>query len=458
MKVIIQAEATECGLAALAMVASHYGLDVGLVQLRQQHAPSLKGATLRDIVGIADELGLSARAVRLELDDLENLRLPAILHWDMNHFVVLAQVRRGKALINDPARGQVRLPLTEVSKHFTGVALELTPTATFEPKPPAPRTKITDLWSRMSGLPRALAQIGALSVMLQALTLVLPLFLQITVDEAVARYDQSFLVVLALGFGFLYVLNGLSEALRSIVILLIGQSMTFQMAGNVLRHLMRLPTDFFEKRHVGDVVSRMMAVQPIQTALTQSVISALIDGVMAITTGVLIVFYNWRLALVVFATTLVYAALSIAVFPMMRRKQEELIVNRAAEQSFTIETIHGARAIKLFGGEADREAGWRNAFTKVVNATVQFEKFEIGLKMANAILFGRSDRPCRLCRGELDSRRLDDSGHVVRLHGVSPKLCRSDRRPGGEGDRIPHARVASRPPVRHRANAARARP
>lgn len=388
MRPIIQGEATECGLACLAMVASHYGLKTDLIQLRQSHAPSLKGANLRQLIAIADELNLSARAVKLELNSLANLKCPAILHWDMSHFVVLVEVRRNKIILNDPAQGRVHMSIAEASDHFTGVALELSPTVDFRPRSMVARTRLSDFWSRMSGLKRALIQIALLSIVFQGVILALPLYLQIAVDEAILRYDESFLLILALGFGFLYLISAITEALRSWVILLIGQSLTFQMAGNILRHLLRLPTSYFEKRHLGDVVSRMMSVQPIQEAMTQSVVAALIDGLLALTTAALIIYYDWRLALIVFGMTILYVIFSAIMFPMMRRRNEKKIIDKAVEQTFLMETIQGARAIKLFGGEADREAGWRNAYTRVVNATVAEERLSILLKLGNSIAFG----------------------------------------------------------------------
>ena len=133
---VMQSEAAECGLACLAMIAGAHGYRTDLLSLRQRFAISLKGATLKSLIDIAAALHLSARPLRLELEDLGKLQTPCILHWDLNHFVVLKRVLRNGAgiLIHDPARGEVRVPMTEVSTRFTGVALELTPTPRFEKK------------------------------------------------------------------------------------------------------------------------------------------------------------------------------------------------------------------------------------------------------------------------------------------------------------------------------------
>ncbi len=392
MQFIRQTEASECGLACLAMVASNYHLNIDLSSLRQRFPLSLTGATLRDLMTVADELDFSSRAIKVELEHLADVQCPAILHWDLCHFVVLTKVKTGRrglrATVYDPAFGIKEMDEAEVSKHFTGVALELTPTGNFKPAEARRRVKLSDLWSRISGLKRALMQMLILSVVLQVFVLLMPFYLQLVIDEAVVRYDQQFLLMLAVGFAAVYLLSAVTEALRSYVILALGQHMTFQMAGNVVRHLLRLPTNFFEMRHVGDIISRVGSIKPIQDALTQSVVSALIDGVMALTTAILMLIYAWQLALVVFGFTVIYMLLSMLVFPMMRRRQEEMITATAKEQSYIMESLRAVRAIKLFGGEAQREGSWRNLFSNVVNATVASGKLDIAVAFFNTLLFG----------------------------------------------------------------------
>lgn len=389
MKPIIQAEATECGLASMAMVAQHHGHKVDLGGMRQRFGLSLKGAGLRDLMNMADELGFGSRAVRLEPELLKDLAHPAILHWDLNHFVVLKEIKgKQKFVIFDPARGRVEYSLAEISKHFTGVALEVTPATDFKPVEARVKTKLTSLWTRISGLKRSFAQILIFSVVIQLFVLISPFYLQLTIDEAVTRFDEDFLLLLALGFGFFYVINALTEALRSWVILLLGQSMTLQIAGNVLRHLVRLSVDFFEKRHVGDIVSRIGSIQPIQTALTQSVVAALIDGVMTVVTAVLMLIYSWKLALIAIGLTLAYLAVSLILFPFLRNRQEDLIAKDAKEQTHVIETIRASRAVKLFGRENEREGAWRNLYTDVINSGIAFGKLNIGGQFAASIIFG----------------------------------------------------------------------
>jgi len=134
LPMILQTEAAECGLACLAMVAAQHGHRSDLPTLRQRFSLSLKGATMADLVRMAGELHLNARPLRAEMEHLAQLQLPCVLHWDLNHFVVLASAKRGVAVIHDPARGVRRMKLAEVSRHFTGVVMELSPTADFKPQ------------------------------------------------------------------------------------------------------------------------------------------------------------------------------------------------------------------------------------------------------------------------------------------------------------------------------------
>src|SRR3954452_14990289 len=145
LPMVLQTEASECGLACLAMITQFFGNGADLPSLRRRFGMSLKGATLKDVMRVADQVGFATRPLRLELDELAQLRTPSILHWDLNHFVVLEGVEGGSAIIHDPAVGVRKMTMPELSRHFTGVALELMPTGKFESTEPAPRVKVSQL-------------------------------------------------------------------------------------------------------------------------------------------------------------------------------------------------------------------------------------------------------------------------------------------------------------------------
>ncbi len=388
LPVVRSAEAAECGLACMAMIAAYHGHDVDLNGLRQRFSFSLAGATLRSVMALADDLGFSCRALKVELDSLSKLRAPAILHWDLNHFVVLKSVRNGRAVIHDPASGARTYDLAQLSQHFTGVALELTPSARFEPVSARMPVALNSLWSRLIGFWPAFFQILGLSLALQVAAFAMPFQLQLVVDEGIFRADQDLLKVLALAFAGLVIVQSVIETLRAWALQIFGQMLSFQMIGNLVRHLMRLPSDWFEKRHVGDILSRVGAASAIQDILTRGVVAALIDGLMATIAVVILLLYSPTLAAVVLGAVALNLGIALAVFPALRSRTQEQIDQQAREQSHLMETIRAATTIKIMGREVEREGAWRNLYAQWVNASVSVGKFQISLNSTQGLIAG----------------------------------------------------------------------
>jgi ATP-binding cassette, subfamily B, bacterial CvaB/MchF/RaxB len=388
LPMVFASEAAECGLACIAMIARYHGHDVDLNGLRQRFALSLSGISLRNLMALADQLDFSSRPLRVELAALPRVQTPAILHWDLNHFVVLRSISAKTAVIHDPAIGVRKLPISELSKHFTGVVLELSPAASFRPIEAKAPVHLSSLWSRMSGLWNALAQVIALSAVLQIAAFAAPFQIQLVIDEAVFHSDPDLLLVIALAFGALVIVQASTEGLRGWALQVFGHLLSFQIVGNLVRHMTRLPADFFEKRHVGDIFSRLGAVQPIQQAITQGVVSALIDGAMAFIAAGLLLFYSVLLAAISVFAALLHLALVFALFPAMRRRMEEEILARAKEQSHLMETVRAATTVKLLGRDGERESAWRNLYADVTNAGISVGKFQISQTFIQTLITG----------------------------------------------------------------------
>jgi ATP-binding cassette, subfamily B, bacterial CvaB/MchF/RaxB len=385
---ILAAEAAECGLACMTMIARYYGHNVDLNGLRQRFSLSLAGASLRSLMGIADQLGFSTRALRVEIGALDKVHLPAVLHWDLSHFVVLKSINRRNAVIHDPAVGVRTVSRAELSKHFTGVVLEVARAEGFEPITQRAPMKLSYLWSRISGFGSALTQVLMLSIALQIATFAAPFQLQLVVDEAIAQSDSNLLLVLALAFGGLVIVQALIEALRGWALRTFGHLLSFQITGNLVRHLLRLPSDYFEKRHVGDIVSRLQSVKPIQAAISQGVIGTLIDGAMACIAAIILFFYSVTLAWIVIGSVVLSMALSFAMFPSLRRRMEEEILAGAKEQSHLMETVRAATTLKLMGREAEREGSWRNLHAETTNAGIAVGKFDLSRRFLQTLIIG----------------------------------------------------------------------
>jgi len=388
LPVILQTEAAECGLACLAMVAAHHGLNSDLPTLRQRFPVSLKGATLVDLVRLAGQLQLNARGLRAEMTHLPELAMPCVLHWDLNHFVVLKEVSRGMAVIHDPARGVRRLPLAEVSKHFTGIVLELTPQADFKPRTERQSVTLRQLLGRVVGLRRSLLQIFTVALALEGFTLLAPFFMQWVVDSVLVSLDRDLLVTLGLGFGLLVLITVATGAIRSWAVLHLSTTLNLQWLANVFAHLMRLPVSWFEKRHTGDVMSRFGAVQKIQQTLTTSFIEAMLDGVLVVVTLAMMFIYSGTLTAIALTSVAIYAGLRWAFFRPLREATEESIIFEAKRSTHFLESLRGVQSIKLFNRQEDRQARFMNLVVDAMNANIATRQLDLMFSVGNKLVFG----------------------------------------------------------------------
>ncbi|MFY2762837.1 peptidase domain-containing ABC transporter [Arenimonas sp. MALMAid1274] len=388
MKPVLQSEAAECGLAALAMVMEAHGLALGLPEMRRRFPLSLKGARLGQLIQVAQQLGFSARPLRLELDELGQLKRPCVLHWDLNHFVVLAAVGKAKVTVLDPAFGERRLTMAEVSRHFTGVALELEPTAAFKPQKVAPHVPMRQLTGPVRGLWRALGQVLLLSLALQVFVVLAPFFLQTVVDQVLVSADRSLLAVLALGFGLAMLLQVAVAMLRGWSVLYLSSRLGLQWMGNVFAHLLRLPLDYFEKRHLGDITSRLGSVQAIKRTLTTSFVEAIIDGLMALVTLGMMLLYSAELAGVTLLAVALYLGIRALAFRPLRDGTERQLVGAARQQSHLLESLRGMQSLKVAGQEPLRRATYENLMTDTVNEEVRLGRLGLGFSGASQLVFG----------------------------------------------------------------------
>lgn len=385
---ILQSEVAECGLACLAMIATAHGQATTLQDLRRRFPVALKGMKLRDLLEVAAGIGFSGRPLKLDLPFLAKLSLPCILHWDMNHFVVLARVRRGSVTVLDPAVGERRLSLDEVSAHFTGVAVELTPNADFKPAAPPPRVSLAALTGKVLGLRRSLVQILLVALVLELFAIVAPLCNQLIIDDVLTSGDRDLLKVLLIGFGLLLVTQTALGLARSWMLVLLTQTLSLQWRGNTFAHLLRLPVGFFERRHLGDITSRFGAVDAIQKTLTTAAIEALLDGLMGVAALVMMLVYAWPLALVVIAAVVLYGLLRWAAYRPLRDAAAERLVVAARESTHFLETLRAMTPLKLFGREQERRAQWQNLIVEVQNRDVRTAKLSMAMSTANTFLFG----------------------------------------------------------------------
>lgn len=384
--IILQTEEAECGLACLAMCASAAGYETDVLMLRRRHPVSMKGTTLARLVEIAGDLKFNARAVRLEVDELAQLKTPCILHWDLNHFVVMVGMQRGRLVVNDPELGRREYSMEEVSQHFSGVAMELTPRDDFKPQVEKTRLNLRMFMTGDRDLMGAFAQVLLLSLALEGLGIFLPLINQWIIDEVVVTADVNLLVVVVVALFLISVTRTATRMLRGWVLLAATVSWNLRSSSSVFQHLVRLPVSFFEKRHVGDVISRFRSVDAIQDTISTNFIETVLDAIMASIALTVMFFYSPKLTGVVLLAALGYVLVRFMLFGRYRAATEERIVRSASRDSFLFETLRGIPAIKFFSQMGWQVAGWMNRQIGVYNATVAIRKLDLVYQGANGLV------------------------------------------------------------------------
>ncbi len=386
--VILQSEASECGIACLAMVASYHGYLTDLTAMRMRLSPSLKGVTLKHVSEVAESMGLVARGVQVPLEALRKLQLPSVLHWDMNHFVVLVSVGAKHIMVHDPAHGRRKLTLAEASKHFTGVAMEFSLNANFRKVDEREKISAWQLLAVSSGLSGSIAQLVLLSLALEVFAIAMPFFLQMVVDRVLVGRDRELLTVLGIAFGALVIIQVTITAVRAWVGVYLSTQFNMRLLTALFTHLLKLPLAWFEKRHIGEIVSKFRSVDAIQKTLSTTFVETFIDGVMVLFTLSVMAFYSVKLTLVVVGAALLYAALRWYFYYPQRYATDEQLAHEARAATHFIETLRGMMAIKLNLRENDRRMSYQNLVVEHINAGVKVQNVGIFQRGSAALIFG----------------------------------------------------------------------
>lgn len=372
---IAASELNECGLACLASISEYFRGELGLAELRQLASHSGRGESLLDLRNLAERMGLSARGVRLGLGALASLPKPAILHWDMNHFVVLERVTRSGIVIMDPTAGRIAIPWKDVNKSFTGVALE---------------TKTSADWKKRSGQPRKVSVLGligpvsqwrpdilsivALSLLLELLVLIVPMQMRMSIDNALQGMDGRLVWVLGIGFAIVVLIQSAVSVVRAWTIAVFTRRVGYELKDRFVRALHRKSARFFLKHHSGDILSRSRSVDMIQTLLTAQLLQALLDALMSVAIVVVMFAAVPLLALIVVS----FGGLNMAVTGSLRQASIDIARRSlrvaAKTDSFFLENARAGRAIKLFGKESVRTSVWRNKFVELTNLSLADSK------------------------------------------------------------------------------------
>ncbi|EHT4153919.1 peptidase domain-containing ABC transporter [Escherichia coli] len=375
--VIHQTETAECGLACLAMICGHFGKNIDLIYLRRKFNLSARGATLAGINGIAEQLGMATRALSLELDELRVLKTPCILHWDFSHFVVLVSVKRNRYVLHDPARGIRYISREEMSRYFTGVALEVWPRSEFQSETLQTRISLRSLINSIYGIKRTLAKIFCLSVVIEAINLLMPVGTQLVMDHAIPAGDRGLLTLISAALMFFILLKAATSTLRAWSSLVMSTLINVQWQSGLFDHLLRLPLAFFERRKLGDIQSRFDSLDTLRATFTTSVIGFIMDSIMVVGVFVMMLLYGGYLTWIVLCFTTIYIFIRLVTYGNYRQISEECLVREARAASYFMETLYGIATVKIQGMVGIRGAHWLNMKIDAINSGIKLTRMDL---------------------------------------------------------------------------------
>lgn len=384
--VILQSEAAECGIACLAMISAFHGLNIDLFNFRQRYGSPTQGVTLLSLSKTAERAGLKSRALSLDIDEVNQLKLPCIIHWGMNHYVVLTKVRKNSFIVHDPALGKRIIGMQEMSNYFTGIALELWPDQNFQQEQVKSRLRLLDLMRNIVGLKSTLVKIFAFSIVIEAIGLLLPVGTQMVTDHVIMAHDQSLLAVICIGLVSFTLFRTFISMLRAWTSLTLNTLTNIQWKTSLFDHLTRLPLSFFEKRHLGDIQSRFSSLDVIRSTFTNSIVTGIIDSIMTIGLLIMLTLYGGWLVWVVVGFTMCYAIMRLATYRFYRRVSEEQVIKGARSSSHFMESLYGIATIKALNLKERRSHHWLNLNIDSCNAGIKQTRFDMMFGGVNTLI------------------------------------------------------------------------
>lgn len=387
LPIILQDERAECGHACVAMISNYWGHRLDSYSIRSMSNTSSRGVTLLDINQLFEKIGFVTRALQVPMEELHLIKCPAILHWNMNHFVVLKKVKKNSVVIHDPAIGLRNCSLKEFSNCFTGIVLEVEKSNDFKEIYSQKKLTLYHLFKTIRGVNKFIVLLILLSLSIEVLSLLNPLFIQYITDDVICFSERSNLYVIAAGFSILVMIQVFTEYIRGNMVIYFTSNITEQFSSNVVKHILKLPLEFFEKRHKGDLQSKFQAIDQIQRKISTDFVNTVLDGVMIFINFLIMAVYSQFLTAIVTVALLICLGFRYASYQQLRKHTESSIQQHAKAMTVFLETLHGIIPIKSFLKERVRFGTWRHCYIDSLNADIHVSKMNVAYQAGNQLLF-----------------------------------------------------------------------
>jgi ATP-binding cassette subfamily B protein RaxB len=387
IKPILQGEMSECGLACLTMIANYHGHECTINGIRHHFNPSLHGSTMEELVEFSGELDFTSRIVFMEMEEIDCLQTPAILHWDFTHFVVVEKVTKKHIHIVDPASGKTTMSHREAADHITGYGIELTPLESISKKRFGETLSIFDLWKNRKATVGPIAKAVLITLLYQATFLTLPLFSKIMLDDILPSEAYDNIIPIASGFLLMVLFASLSQWVRDNLIVKLGSQISEQIGTNIFGHLLKLPMRYFQSRHIGDTATRFDSVNYIKDILSQGVVSFLVDGILLAVALVVMFNVSPVLSAIILVSSLIYGIIRYLYQDKLNAANSESIVAHGYEYTSFIESIKGIGTVKSFNRENQRLSLWRAKYANVIHQNALAARIENRMSAMGTLIY-----------------------------------------------------------------------
>ena len=373
--VIRSDSAVECGAACLAMILGHYGRETSMDEAYERCRVGRDGATAHDIARAGRSYGLRVDPYSLELDALQDLDCPAVLHWSFEHFVVLESWDGREAIIVDPARGRVTVEPDEMSANFTGVALAMAPGTGFDAGGTAVDEPAWQIVARRAfsarGARRLVVQILLASLLLQVFGLCIPILTKVIVDSVLPLQLQSAMAILGIGILVILATQLVAALLRGYLLVTLQARLDARLMTSFLDHVFALPYRYFQERSTGDLLQRLSSNVQIRNVLSNQTLTAVLDGSLVVVYALVLLVASPMFGLV--AITL--GAIQVGILVATSRRMVALVTREleaiGTSQGFLAESIAGIEALKASGAESRSLTHWTGLFAEQIEASMQ---------------------------------------------------------------------------------------
>ncbi|OGV32382.1 MAG: hypothetical protein A3E88_05870 [Legionellales bacterium RIFCSPHIGHO2_12_FULL_35_11] len=387
LSMILQDQVTECGHACIAMISLYFGHQIGLPEIRKINSPSSHGVSFKQIINIFNKLNITTRALKVPINEIQYIKTPAILHWNMNHFVVLKKVAKNAITIHDPAFGVRTCGLEEFKNSFTGFVLEVEIPIDFQAIAIKKNISLFRIIKSVPGIDKLFTYLLLLSATIELLTITNPLFLQYIIDNVLGTNSANNLFAISMGFILLVFISSLALFTREHLILYTTANFTKYFADSTFQYLLSLPIEYFTNRHQGDIQSKFQAIEQIKAKISSDFVNTILDGITFSATLIVMFMYNKILAFVVISSLLLYILVRFISYSSFKNDSTSAIYLHAKATSSFLESTRAIAPIKLFLKEKIRFTSWCNKYVEALNSDIKVAKKQIFYKISNNFLF-----------------------------------------------------------------------